>query len=59
MALLDFCSSLRTQRADFCDIPLFINPEICLLSRDLPGDGHPSNPVANSGLIPNGIGNYH
>lgn len=59
MALLDFCSSLRTQRTDFCDIPLFINPEICPLSRDLPDDDHPSDPITNSGFIPNGTGNNH
>lgn len=59
MALLDFRSSLRTQCVDFRDISLSIDPEICFLSRDLPRDGHTSDPVIDPGCIPNGTGNHH
>ena len=56
---MDFRSSLCTQCVDFRDIPLFIDPEICVLSRDLPGDGHPSDPVTDLGHIPHGTGTYY
>lgn len=56
---MDFRSSLCTQCVDFRDIPLSIDPEICVLPRDLPGYGHPSNSVTDPGCIPHGTGNYY
>lgn len=56
---MDFRNSLCTQCVDFRDIPLSIDPEICVLSRDLPGDGHSSDPVTDPGRIPHGTGNYY